>query len=516
MTRKNVDPDLRKLIDIALSEQLTDAELEQLDARLRTDDDALAAFLNYCQLETDLFFHVRATLAGRRFLADLELAELPVQAAGEALNRPSSNSGPFGNRYAVQISKWWMSAAAALVVGAFAWWGSSYWYVIPAERQPQSVAAYIGGENVEWLDDVAPAVGHQFVEGDSVYLKKGEARLSMTCGAELVLRAPCFVTLSTPDRVQLEEGIVTAQVAEWGRGFTVMTEALRVEDLGTKFAVSASPLGVAEAHVLDGQVRIQPTSTTVQDRRSLLLSGGEAIRVESARHTTTRLAADRQRYDAELGDWQPFKPIQIYNTGKLLMPGDEDPHWRVTAGPRNPFFEAPEFAVVAEADGRYLANDMGRSQWISVSNPVRPGCPPSSQFTFETTFDLTGYDLSTVMVAAQVIADNGVRAVRINGQPVAMKPWELNEKQQYFNKFQVVEIKDGFVEGTNRIEFDVWNGVDQYAPEAANPMSLRVEWQAFGRLIHPMKGEAKALPLSIHQMKRPSNSGLNRPKSRTT
>ena len=35
--------------------------------------------------------------------------------------------------------------------------------------------------------------------------------------------------------------------------------------------------------------------------------------------------------------------------------------------------------------------------------------------------------------------------------------------------------------GTNTIEFDVWNGIDQYAPEAANPVALRVEWQAFGR-----------------------------------
>src|SRR5262245_2361587 len=350
-----MDPDLRKLIDAAFSDQLSDAELERLDARLRVDDAALATFLDICQLETDLFFHVRATLAGRRFLADLQLEESPVETANIAEPMKELNR----KRFSAPLRKWWVSVAAALVVGAFAWWASSYWYVIPAERQPQPVAAYIGGEGVEWLDDGAPAVGHQFVEGDSVYLKKGEARLSMTCGAELVLRAPCFVTLSTPDRVQLEEGVVTAQVAEWGRGFTVLTEALRVEDLGTKFAVSASPLGVAEAHVLDGQVRIQPTSATLADRRSLLLSGGEAIRVESARHMTTRLAADRERYDAELGDWQPFKPIQIFNTGKLLVPGDEDPHWRVTAGPKNPFFDGPEFEVVAEADGRYLANDDG-------------------------------------------------------------------------------------------------------------------------------------------------------------
>jgi FecR protein len=499
LKRKRLDPELRKLIDAALAGDMTDAEQDRLDARLREDDAALEAFLDYCQLETDLFFHVRATLAGRRFLADARFDESGAEAAGgmvdRSLNRKRATLPQTGWSWYLLDRKWWLSLAVALVLGAFAWWVSSSWYVIPAERQPQPIAAYIGGQGVEWLDDEAPAVGHQFVEGESAYLKKGEARISMANGAELVLWGPCFVTLATADRVQLEEGVVTAQVAEWGRGFTVKTEALQAVDLGTKFAVSASSLGAAEAHVLDGQVRIQPASTAVTDRRSLLLSGGEAIRVESQRHLATRLAANRERYDADLGDRPPFKPIQIFNTGRDLEPGDEDPHWRVTAGPQSQLIDGPEFAVVAAADGRYLANDRARSQWISLTNPVRPGCSPRSQFTFETMFDLTGYDLSTVMIAAQVIADNGVRAVRINGQPVAIKPWELNEKQQYFNKFQVVEIKERFVPGVNRIEFDVWNGVDQYAPEAPNPMSLRVEWQAFGRLTQPARADAKPLSL---------------------
>ena len=36
-------------------------------------------YLKYCQLETDLLFHVRATLAGRRFLSDMRLDESPVE-----------------------------------------------------------------------------------------------------------------------------------------------------------------------------------------------------------------------------------------------------------------------------------------------------------------------------------------------------------------------------------------------------------------------------------------------------
>lgn len=490
MTPKKVDSELRKLIDAALRGQLTDVERDRLDDRLRDDDSAVATFLDYCQLETDLFFHVRATLAARRFLSELRLEESSDEVLASAAFESVGGVGRRNRlRFLLSMSGL-MTLAAAIAVATFAWQTSSRGFVIPAERQPQPIAAYIGGENVEWRDDGAFDVGHQFVEGESVYLKKGDARISMANGAELELRGPCLVTLTSADGVQLEEGVVTAQVAEWGRGFTITTDELKVEDLGTKFAVSARPMGVAEAHVLDGQVRIQPTSTALADRRSLLLSGGEAIRVESEWHVATRLEADRQRYDAELGDLPPFKPIQLFNSGCGLVPGDEDPHWRVIAGPNSPAFSGPEFAVVAVADERYLANDPDRSQWISVSNPVRPGCPPNFQYTFETRFNLTHYDLSTVMVAAQVIADNGVRAVRINGQPVAIKPWELNEKQQFFNKFQVIELRNGFVDGINRIEFDVWNGVDQYQSGAPNPMALRVEWQAYGRLNQPRAGGA--------------------------
>jgi len=116
-----------------------------------------------------------------------------------------------------------------------------------------------------------------------------------------------------------------------------------------------------------------------------------------------------------------------------------------------------------------------------VTNPVRPGVPPSTEFTFETTFDLTGYDISTVTVAAQVIADNGVRTVRINGHSIPLESWNLNERDQYFNRFVVVEVRENLVPGINRVEFDVWNGVDRYAPDGPNPVALRVEWQAFGR-----------------------------------
>lgn len=479
---------LQELIAAALTGQLSDDELRELDARLCNDDQALAAYLKCCQLETDLSFHTRATLSGRRATANLP----PIEHESTIERSASTTSQVAFRRRLVGL-------AAALLIGLFAWWGAGYWQEIPAERQPQPIARLAESSDAHWLGDDSPVVGHEFVEGDSVYLTKGRARISMSSGAEVVLRSPCFVTLAAANCVELEEGVVTAQVAEWGRGFTVATSAMNVVDLGTKFAVAANSRGVSEAHVLDGQVRIQPLSNVSTSRRSMLLSGGEAFRVETGRNVAMRLKADRALYDAEMGDIPPFKPILIHNTGQGLVAGDEDPHWRISAGPKCTAYDGPQFAVVCEADSRYLANDRDRSQWVSVSNPARPGVPPSTGFTFETTFDLTGYDISTVTAAAQVIADNGVRAVRINGQPVSLASWNLNERDQYFNRFVVVEIRENLAPGINRVEFDVWNGIDRYAPAAPNPVAIRVEWQAFGRPLQAAGNTARQVAPTPNQ-----------------
>ena len=109
------------------------------------------------------------------------------------------------------------------------------------------------------------------------------------------------------------------------------------------------------------------------------------------------------------------------------------------------------------------------------------------------------------MIAGQVLADNGVRAIRINSEPVTVQPWDDNEFGQSFtrNRFRMIEIQRGFVPGVNKIEIDVWNGVYQLEEmkDEPNPIALRVEFQAYGRLIdseakaavQPNRGDARSV-----------------------
>jgi hypothetical protein len=299
------------------------------------------------------------------------------------------------------------------------------------------------------------------------------------------LTSPGVVKFVSATEVRLQQGVLTAQVAKWGSGFTVNTSAMRVTDLGTQFAVSAHDDDV-EAHVLKGQVRVQPLARSLNGRRSVLLSAGEALRVDNNSDNPVRIPAEVRKFSTIFKDFRPFKPVAMHNTGRGLAEGDEDPHWRITKGPLGAGYRGPQFGVVCVPDVRYATNDPKRSQWLSLAKDVRPGGLPNSPFTFETSFDLTGFDLSTVTVAAEILADNGVHAIRVNGVDAEISPWADNVPQQYFKKdgFHVVRLKRGFVPGINKLEIDVWNGVYQ-VPELLgepNPVAVRVEFQAFGRL----------------------------------
>ena len=172
---------LQELINAAVVGELSDDELRELEALLSADSEALATFVKCCQLEIDLRFQIRAALVGRRAIADVARGESEL-----ASQRPASSAV-----HGVEIPRSLVGLAAAVLIGLFAWWGASYWGEIPAERQPQPIARLAESDDAHWLGDEGPNVGHEFVEGDSVYLTKGRAGSACraaprSCSARLV------------------------------------------------------------------------------------------------------------------------------------------------------------------------------------------------------------------------------------------------------------------------------------------------------------------------------------------
>jgi ferric-dicitrate binding protein FerR (iron transport regulator) len=465
----------------ASDDRLSTAQRQRLNDLLESSDDARRALLFCGMMEAELAVHASEEAAQDRALEAIASNAIAggYTPSKRKLRRPSG----------MQFSRWFLRGAlACLVLCATGLLFQRRPVAAPsvnlAKRVPQPVGSLKSAPGAKFAGKSLKP-GDAFTEGDVVVLESGEANVSMASGAEFALKAPAELKFDTAHHVELRRGLLTAHVAAWGSGFTVDTSAMRVVDLGTRFAISASTDDV-ETHVLQGQVRVQPLASTVSGRRSVLLTQGEGIRVDSGADEPVRFTAPKEQRPATPEKFSPFKPVTLWSTGIGLAEGDEDPHWRITAGTKGGNYDKPQFAVVCKSDARYAANEPQRSQWLSFAKDLRPGGMPRSIFTFETTFDLTGFDPATVMVAAQILADNGVRAMRINGNSVPIVPWDDNAYAQTFNnnQFRLVKIRDGFVAGKNRIEVDVWNGIYRMAGSEhdPNPMSLRVEFQGFGRL----------------------------------
>jgi hypothetical protein len=347
-------------------------------------------------------------------------------------------------------------------------------------RPPQTVACVTSVTDAKWAGDGDFAVGSSLKQDQRLELLSGSAQVSMACGADVVLQGACTIRLASDDLVILERGKVTAEVAKWATGFVIEANGLRITDLGTRFAMSADPTGAVEAHVLEGEVLAEPMKEHRPKRSSMLLKSGEAIRVSMAQATIDTFAAQRARFADRIGQFRPFRPIPMWNTGIGQTVGKGDPHWQVTAGDQQ-FGPYPKPAVITPGDQSYLDNMPDASQWISVKKDAWPGIPTSTTHTFETRFNLTGYDLATVRIVGSFLVDNAINELRINGHPVSFNRWVTTWDVHDFESFHTIEILEGFVPGENVISIDVYNTPSHPDnPEEPNPMGLRVEWQAFG------------------------------------
>jgi hypothetical protein len=354
-----------------------------------------------------------------------------------------------------------------------------------ARRPPAVLATLASADKAKW-NNGTQTIGRAFHEGETVHLNAGQARVSLGCGAELLATGPCRFTFVAFDRVRLEEGSILVDVAEWAKGFTVVTDKMEVIDLGTIFEVATSPGSEAETTVLKGMVRALPTVRLGSEQRSVLLTEGEGLAVDQAgnQRSFQHDSASALR-KLELDGLAMYRPVDLHNTGLGLAEGDQDAHWRVIAGPNGKHTQ-PEFATVCGPHYRYLENDPAVSQWVSVGD--WRNATPNSIYTFATSFDLDGYDLSTMHLFGRFLADNGIEEVRVNGKSVKVESWVDNVYGQRFDgsNFRFVNITEGLVNGQNVIELDVFNGtqVDPATNKAVvqpNCMALRVEWYAFGR-----------------------------------
>jgi hypothetical protein len=105
--------------------------------------------------------------------------------------------------------------------------------------------------------------------------------------------------------------------------------------------------------------------------------------------------------------------------------------------------------------------DDSNSKWIGPQASQSSGNAPGD-YTYETRFDLTGFNYSTAILVGQFAADDSV-AIKLNGTTVVANT-------PGFSLLTPFTINSGFISGMNTLDFVVTNG-----GASTNPTGLRVD-----------------------------------------
>jgi hypothetical protein len=195
------------------------------------------------------------------------------------------------------------------------------------------------------------------------------------------------------------------------------------------------------------------------------------------------IAPNAMAFDtAHVPEGPPTTIPTLFNTGvddnhNLLAAGAPDPHYQIIAAP------SPDVAGAADVvidngfpfNGYWVHND-AISQWIAPhanENDTNGGVSePVGNYTYQTTFDLTGFDPNTASISGQYTDDNTLVEVMLNGKDVGIS----SSSQTDFYTLHSFTISSGFVAGVNTLDFVVYNMPQTAHPNnGENPSGFRVE-----------------------------------------
>ena len=169
----------------------------------------------------------------------------------------------------------------------------------------------------------------------------------------------------------------------------------------------------------------------------------------------------------------------LYNTGvnddyELLDDLAPDPHYKLVVNPDSdvihPFVvKSDEFPIPP-----WLANGPD-SKWLAVREGENAN-GINGNYTYRTSFDLTGFDLETLYIDMGWSVDNTGVNVLLNGEPLR----DIDDNLMTIGAagfggwaYHTIESDQRFIPGINTLDFLVFNAGTQ-----VNPIGLRVEFDA--------------------------------------
>lgn len=177
----------------------------------------------------------------------------------------------------------------------------------------------------------------------------------------------------------------------------------------------------------------------------------------------------------------------LFNTGVdaggTVLPNNTvgDPHYQLTSVPGGSTTAVLVRTSPASPIPPYIG-DNTLSRWIGPNNAGDLSSPPGN-YTYATTFDLTGFNPLTAIINGGWSSDNDGVAIKLNGTTVS-GPTSFTQFSLGFAPFS---ITSGFIAGVNTLEFIVHNGGSEPGNNdgGANPSALRVEIASYSATAVP-------------------------------
>lgn len=261
------DPELTRLIDSLIHESISETEHRQLQQRLKSDAEARAIFRERMDLEAAL----------RTWASESPDKASPVRNADITPTAIGTRRFFWGSVLAV---------VAALIAIPLVWiaWNDSENNAQPFAKQPQPAPRsqelanqFVGRireqPGTQW-EKRPPSEKDRIAKGEYI-LARGVTEFRFDSGTDLILEAPCQLTVASWDSAQLLRGNVFVNVTELSSGFTLSTPEGDILDEGTEYAV-ALDADATEIHVFDGSVIWVPEANETKTEERI--EAGEAKR----------------------------------------------------------------------------------------------------------------------------------------------------------------------------------------------------------------------------------------------
>lgn len=271
MTLPFPSPDFEAVVAAVCHGTATEAEMEALNALLRSNPGARDEYLFRIELHTwlastpDLFpQEVETGAEVCPPLLRFEEASSPAVAA---------SPGPARRRWRGPV----LALAACLALAATRAW--LLWFRSPASRHgatSTAVAMLTRTVDAHWRADTGPPRVGGPLEPGWLRLESGLAQVVFYSGARVVIEGPTDLQLVSRGAAACPSGRLLAEVPPPARGFRLQTRGLVLVDLGTSFGID-TVADRAEVHVFEGAVEVSPGSATKQS-----LNGGQAVVVDGA------------------------------------------------------------------------------------------------------------------------------------------------------------------------------------------------------------------------------------------